>query len=221
VRFGDLRRVTPFSRVWGYDRGGPIDRYYIESFLASHSTDIRGVVVEAGDAIYTKMFGADRVIRSDVLHVSEGNPQATIVADLTRADRIPSETFDCIILTQTLQLIYDVRAALATTWRILKPGGVLLATVPGISQIDHHEWRDSWNWAFTTVSVRRMLEEIFAPQAVEVDAHGNVLAAVAFLHGLGVNELGKRELDYHDPDYQLLITIRAVRAESSAAAAPR
>ncbi len=29
---GDLNRLTPFSKEFGYDRGGPVDRYYIENF---------------------------------------------------------------------------------------------------------------------------------------------------------------------------------------------
>src|SRR5215218_7850047 len=28
------RHVTPVSREWGFDRGTPVDRYYVECFLA-------------------------------------------------------------------------------------------------------------------------------------------------------------------------------------------
>jgi SAM-dependent methyltransferase len=190
VRFGDLRRLKPISRVFGFDRGLCIDRYYIENFLAKHAEDIRGHVLEIGDDTYTRRFGGDRVARSDVLHVQEGNPKATIVADLTCADSIPSDTFDCIIFTQTLQFIYDVRAAIRHLYRILKPGGVLLATFPGISQISRYDM-DRWGdyWRFTTLSARRLFEEVFPPGNVTVRAYGNVLAAVAFLHGLSAEEL--------------------------------
>src|SRR6185369_10438072 len=149
-------------------------------------------------------FGGDRVTQADVLHVSEDNPQATIIADLASADHIPSGTFDCIILTQTLHLIYDVRAALATLHRILKPGGVLLATVPGITQIDHFDWGGSWYWAFTALSAQRLLSEVFPATNIEVETHGNVLAATAFLQGIALEELRKSELDYNDPDYQVI-----------------
>src|SRR5262249_50617631 len=107
VRFGSLRRTAPISRAFGKDRGLPIDRYYIEQFLAAKAADIRGHVLEVGYDIYTHKFGGDRITRSDVLHVTQGNPKATIVADLTCADHIRPDTFDCIILTQTLQFIYD------------------------------------------------------------------------------------------------------------------
>lgn len=212
VHFGSLRRVTPISRSWGFDRGLPVDRYYIEGFLARFSRDIRGRVLEVGDNSYTKRFGGSLVTHSDVLHVKEGNPNATIIADLTRADHIESETFDCIILTQTLHLIYDTRSAIRTLHRILKPGGVLLATFPGISQIDHHEWGGSWYWSFTMLSARRIFEEVFSEPTVEVESHGNVFAALSFLHGLATEELEPAELDHRDPDYQVLIAVRAIKS---------
>lgn len=211
VRFGDLRRFTPVSRVFGFDRGTPVDRYYIEGFLARNATDIQGRVLEVGDDAYTRRFGGNRVTQRDVLHVSSQNPKATIVADLAAADHIPSDTFDCVVLTQTLHLIYDVRAALSTVCRILKPGGVLLATVPGISQIDHYDWGESWYWSFTNRSATRLLEEVFSANNVEVETHGNVLAATAFLHGIALEELRNDELDYEDPDYQVTIAVRAVK----------
>jgi SAM-dependent methyltransferase len=215
LRFGDLRRLTPISRHFGYERGGPVDRYYIEKFLERHAADVRGRVLEIGDDSYTRRFGGDHVTVRDVLHVEEGNPVATFVGDLAAADHIPSAAFDCIILTQTLHLIYDVRAAIRTVGRILKPGGVVLATVPGISQISADEWAESWHWAFTIRAVQKLFAEIFPAQNIQVEAHGNVLAAISFLHGLAVTELRQEELDHTDPHYQLLITIRAIAPEAA------
>jgi glycosyltransferase involved in cell wall biosynthesis/SAM-dependent methyltransferase len=214
VDFGSLRRLAPISRKWGKDRGGPpIDRYYIERFLAAHAADIRGRVLEVGDDTYTRRFGTDAVERRDVLHALPGNPQATIVADLAGGgDELPAAAFDCVILTQVLQMIGDPAAAVRTVHRILRPGGVVLATVPGISQVsrwDMESWGDYWR--FTTLSARRLFEAGFPPEMVSVAPHGNVLAAIAFLHGLAAPELRGEELDHQDPDYQVLITVRAVR----------
>jgi SAM-dependent methyltransferase len=213
VNFGSLRRLTPISREFGYDRGLPVDRYYIENFLTRQAQDVQGRVLEIGDATYTVRFGGDRVTKSDVLHVVEGNPKATIVGDLTQADNIPSEAFDCVILTQTLHLLYDMRTALANLYRILKPRGVLLVTVPGISQVVKCDWGSDWCWSLTVQSARTLFEEFFPKNNVEVETHGNVLAAIAFLQGLAVEELTKEELDYQDDEYQVLIHVRAVKPE--------
>ena len=216
VRWGTLRRPTPVSRLFGFDRGQSIDRYYIEGFLARQAADIRGHVLEVADAAYTTQFGGDRVTRSDVLHVVDGNPQATIVGNLETGEGIPEDTFDCMILTQTLPFIYDVKAAIAQCHRALKSGGVLLATFPGISQISRHDM-DRWGdyWRFTDLSARRLFEEAFAPGQVTIATHGNVLAAVAYLHGLAAEELKSAELDVVDPDYQVSITLRAVKTEDT------
>lgn len=215
IDFGNLRRVTPISQVFGFDRGKCVDRYYIESYLGLQTDDIQRDVLEIGDDTYTRKFGANRVDNSEVLHIWQDNQKATMVADLTNGENIPSNTFNCIILTQTLSHIYDVKAALRTLIRILKPGGVLLATMPGISQISRYDM-DRWGdyWRFTTLSARRLFEEVFPASNVTVKAYGNVLTAIAFLHGLAAEELNQEELDYSDPDYEVLI---AVRAEKPAA----
>ena len=213
VRFGSLRRLKPISPYWGTERGQPIDRYYIEQFLADHAADIQGHVLEIGDDTYTRMFGSDRVTEANVLHVAEQKSKVTIIGDLTKGDHIPSNSFDCIILTQTLQAIYDVSAALRTVHRILKPGGITLTTVPGISKVSRYDM-DRWGyyWSFTSQSIRKLFEDFFPAENIQVETHGNVLASIAFLHGLSSKELKQKELNTLDPDYELLITIRAQKS---------
>ncbi|MGQ3685781.1 MAG: glycosyltransferase [Candidatus Loosdrechtia sp.] len=211
IDFGSLRRLTPISRWFGYNRGNPIDRYYIEHFLAGNANYIRGRVLEIGDDSYTRKYGGINVTIRDVLNISDSIPGTTIVGDLSCADHIPSETFDCMILTQTLHIIYNFREALQTIYRILKPGGVVLATFPGISQISIDQWSKYWCWGFTTLSAQKMFIEVFPEENVSVHAFGNVFATTAFLYGLSVQELQSNELDYRDPDYELLITVRAIK----------
>ena len=211
-RWGNLRRLTPISRTFGHDRGTPVDRYYIERFLRERAADIRGRVLEVGGRDYTQKFGGTEVTQSDVLHAVSGNPPATLVGDLATGAGIPQEAFDCLILTQTLHVIYDVPSAIAHAHVALKPRGVLLATLPGISQISRYDM-DRWGdyWRFTSLSAARLFAEVFTQENVAVETYGNVLAAVAFLHGVAAQELQQAELDYCDPDYQLLLVVRAVK----------
>ncbi len=213
VDLGDLRRPEPISRQFGFDRGLPIDRYYIERFLEAQARHIRGRTLEVGDDTYTRRFGGNRIVHSDVLHVPPGNPEATVIADLTDGTGIASGSFDCIILTQTLHLIFDVQAAIATLHRILAPGGVVLATVPGISQIDRGRWRDTWFWSFTVPSMTRLFGEHFGYANVEVSYAGNALAAVAFLEGLATDELREDELLVLDDAYPVCVAVRAFKTD--------
>jgi len=206
------RRLAPLSRKFGADRGLPIDRYYIERFLSRYSEDIRGCVLEVEDASYTRRFGGNRVIRSEVLHARSDNPAATIVGDLATGEAIPRNSFDCVILTQTLQFIYDLPSAILHTHAMLQRGGVLLATMPGISQISRYDM-DRWGdyWRFTSLSARRLFEEIFGESHVSVEICGNLLTSTAFLCGLSTEDMRPAELDWCDEDYQMVITVRAVR----------
>lgn len=212
VRMGTLRRLSPVSPCFGFDRGQPIDRYYIEAFLADNSAAIHGHVLEIGDDEYSRRFGASRVTRQDVLHIEPGFPGATLIADLANAPHLPSEQFDCIVLTQTLHYIFDLDAALATLHRILKPGGTLLATLPGISRLctDQAD-KKSDCWRFTVASAHRLFARHFELPLTSVASHGNVLSAVAFLQGLATHELHRHELDHYDPNFPVTITVSAVR----------
>lgn len=211
---GTMRRLTPISRLWGADRGTPVDRYYIECFLESHRADVRGRVLEVKDSGYTRRFGRD-VSVADVLDVYSANPQATVVADLAAADAIPPDSYDCFLLTQTLQFIVEPRAALSHAWRILRPGGVLLATVPTVSRVIREFDYLSDYWRFTPAACSTLFSERFGATAVTVRGRGNVLASIAFLTGMAAEELSGRELESDDPDFPLLVTIRAVKSGSA------
>lgn len=201
------------SRDWGFDRGKPIDRHYIERFLAGRADDVHGRVLEIDTARYTRAFGGDRVRRSDVLALDPDRAGATLTGDLADGSSLPSEAFDCAIVTQTLQLIYHVGVAVEVLHRILKPGGVALVTVPGISKMTVGE-DDSWGycWGFTSRSARLLFDEHFSEGRVEVETFGNVLTAAAFLHGVAAEELRPEELEHHDPEYEVVVAVRAQRA---------
>jgi SAM-dependent methyltransferase len=209
VRWGDLRNLQPICPQFGFSRGKPVDRHYVEAFLADHAGDVSGHVLEIKDAGYTRQFGGSRLVRSDVLDINPDNRDATIVADLNDPAALKGETFDCVIFTQTLQFFLEPARALRHLHGSLKPGGVLLMTVPGITPVRS---RDAWYWSFTEATVKSLLGELFAPADTVVCSYGNLVTATAFLQGLCAAELSQRELAASDPAYPLLIGARAVKA---------
>jgi SAM-dependent methyltransferase len=212
---GQLRRVTPIARDFGYGRGGPVDRYYIEAFLDRHRADVRGRTLEIGDNAYTLRYGDDRVTNSEVLHANDSNPDATYVGDLVDGSLLPPNAFDCIILTQTLHIIYDFGAALQSIDRALKPGGVVLLTVPGITNVDPGEWSPTWSYSFTPYALRQMFAEFLTDVEVDINSYGNVLTATAFLHGLSSADLNDEELQYHEIEYSIVHTARILKVSST------
>ena len=197
--------VEPVSRLFGFDRGTPIDRYYIEGFLDRNRHCIQGRVLEIGDNGYTIKYGTG-VTHSDVLNAVPSQ-NATIVGDLASGKNIPEDLFDCIIMTQTIQCIYDVKSALRNAVSALKPGGTLLITASGISQISRYDM-DRWGefWRFTDRSLKQILSGIVSQENIQVESFGNVAVAKAFLDGLALEELTNDILDYYDKDYQVVLT---------------
>jgi SAM-dependent methyltransferase len=227
ARFGAMHRPRPVSDDWGFDRGQPVDRWYVNDFYARFAGaeayalgDIRGRVVEVGGDEYASKYAApDRPgapTSIDVLHVSAANPGATIVGDLTTGEGIPERAFDCVICAQTLHVLYDVHAAIASLHAALADGGVALVTVPGITRScipDRDHWGDFWR--FTTQGAARAFEDVFGAGNVRVETYGNLLTAMGFLQGMAAEEFSDWELRLRDPDFEVIIGIRAQRPASA------
>lgn len=214
VVFQDMTRIRPISGSFGFDRGAPIDRYYIEKFLQKNSDLVRGQVLEIGESHYSKLYGGGRVEKYEVLHATPDNPDATIIGDLTDWRTLPENGIDCFICTQTFNFLFDVQKAVGGAHHLLKPGGVILATMAGLCQISRYDM-DRWGdyWRFTTASAQKLFEGVFGEEVV-IECYGNVLAATALLQGVAVEDLPNPALlDDHDPDYQVIIGVVAKKSE--------
>jgi len=211
---GQLRATVPIARAYGFDRGKPVDRFFIERYLQSQAPVIQGRVLEIGDNEYTLLYGGDRVGQSDILHFDAKNPKATFIGDLSCCEHIPDGLFDCLILTQTLHLIYDIRAALGHVHRLLKPGGALIATFPGMSQISDEDWGPTWCWGWSPGQTESLLGQAFPGGEITVETLGNRFAGVAFLHGLVTEELDQARLLDTDGACNFLVGAVARRAAS-------
>jgi hypothetical protein len=208
---GTLRSLEPVSRQFGFDRGTPIDRVYIDHFMKTHSDAITGDVLEVGDNQYTKKYGK-KLNRSVVLR-GKASGSESYDGDLTNPETLePIGQFDCIIATQVLNFIFDVPAAVNGLHLLLRKGGIGLFTVAGLSQISRYDF-DRWGdyWRFTTLSAQRVFDIQFGTGKTEVRPYGNVLAATGFIQGMAAEEFTHEELFHVDPDYQIMIAIKVVK----------
>jgi len=200
--------TKPISKVFGLDRGLPIDRYYIEKFLAENKQFIKGVTLEIAESTYTKKFGEEKVKKALVFNVKKDRSKADIIGNLATGEGIKENLVDCFIMTQTIPFIYDIHSAVKNAVKILKPGGSLLVTVPGITQISRYDM-SRWGqyWSFTDLSLRKLFEEVVPASCINIKTYGNVKVAAYFLYGFAKHELTQEELEYHDPNYQLIIGV--------------
>lgn len=202
------KSMDPISMKFGFDRGLPIDRYYIEQFLEHSTQYIQGVCLEVHDDAYLKRYGNNRVTKTDILDIDTTNHLATVYGDLQQLNNIPENSYDCLIITQTFGLIPDVRSAVRECWRILKPGGTILASFSMAGPLREQEPK---HWHFTPLSVKTMFEEVFPQEKVTVSSYGNLLVMQSFLAGFAAQELAQQELDHIDPWYPLIISLVATK----------
>jgi SAM-dependent methyltransferase len=205
------RGVAPVSRTFGYERGQPIHRFYIDQFFDDHARVIRGRCLEFQDAGYVRRYGRDKPTHIDVLDLHDDNPDATIVADLTKPNTVPSGSFDCIVCVHVLHLVYEADLLTKELHRLLAPGGALLVAVPGASMIDP-DWTEYRRW--TGLGVETLLQQFFRPEDITVETYGNSLAAAAELRGLASDEIAPWELRAKDDLFQVEVCAVAVKPDA-------
>lgn len=198
-------KLHSFS-VDGSEFGTPIDRFYIEKFLKENKSYIHGTVMEVQDNRYTVKFG-EQVKESIICHVKGWNGARKV--NFESGEGIEQNMVDCLICTQTLQFIFDQKKALKNIYKMLKPGGCALISVPGIKPISIFHSRN-WGeyWSYTAQTMIKLCSEVATEDHYEVQAYGNVKVATAFLYGLSIEEMDKADLEYVDPVYPLTVVAK-------------
>lgn len=207
LQLGDFARRTPISQDCGGERGTPVDRYYSNRFLASHASDIAGRVLELGDGDNAGRLGGNRVESATVLPTGPDTSVGAALDELVASHR---ETFNCILLPQQLHRLGDVAVAIRLVHALLAPGGIVLATIPGIGPADPGDAHLA-SFGFTLRSARQAFSEVFSGTCVSATAEGNVLSSLTLMHGLASSELTDEELSHRDPDYDVMLGVRAWR----------
>ena len=200
--WGNLRRVRPFSNHYGFDRGTPVDRYYLDRFLASHAQFVRGDVLEIQTPSYVIKYGTDIRLSHSVDIEPRFTP--TYLCDLAAADIIPSDRYDCFLLPNTLCVLRDIRSCMRHMLRVVKPGGVVLASTAAMGPLQG-DGMDFWR--MSAQGWRELAKETWEGHDWRIEGHGNCLTMVAATLGLAQEELTLGELEYQDDRYPVLVTL--------------
>lgn len=215
LRALQLRRLEPLAG--GRQRGEPIIRHYWERFLDAHREDLRGRCLEIGATQTLRRYAGAAMSHAEAMDLAPRDGVA-VVADLSRADAVPADTYDCFVVPFTMHLIYDVEAALHHAVRILKPGGVLLVNFPCVDYyfargLDMGTGRPLFVfWWFTPIQVENLLRRVgLTSESFELSAYGNLFARVAYQMNLPADELTRAERDHQDAGHPLILCARIVK----------
>jgi SAM-dependent methyltransferase len=192
VQLGDLGGVEPVSRDCARERGTPVDAYFEARFFEKHAADLHGSVL--------------RLDTSDPAWEGGVEPGA----DWARVLGSDAGSRDAVVCRGVLESAADPVAAVRTLRQLLRPGGVLLVALCGMGVCSR---RDEALWRFTPASAARLFDEGFEP--VRVASFGNVRAAAACVQGIAAEEIGNENLAITDPDYPVVVGVRAVRTRDS------
>ena len=202
--------ADPLSDDYGFGRGQPLDRRYIEEFLSHHRDAISGSVLEVGDPRYSKQFGQGRVAATTVVDIDPSNPGATLVADLNEPGSLPADAFDCIILTETLHLLAWPEVCLVNCETALRSGGCLLLTVPALKRQSPRRPESDF-WRFTPAGLDLLLRRNWHGP-FSVSSFGNLRVCVGFLLAHVVEDFPEEDFVLNDPRFPLTVAAHAVRS---------
>lgn len=203
--------TKPLSQWYGFDRGIPLDRYYIENFINDNKASIQGTCLELLNDNYILKFGENRVSNKIILDIDKNNKNANLISDLRNLKELKDNTVDCIILTQVLQFIDDTNSAISECYRILKPNGILLATLPSISRIDDTSGVNGDYWRFTMASAQFLFEKKFRKENLKINSLGNAKIGIYFYAGLSQEDTSIKLLSKNDENFPLIICVRATK----------
>ena len=131
--------------------------------------------------------------------------------DLRNMPEIKNDAYDCVILTHVLSFIDEPASAIKECHRILKPGGTVLVTLPVTGRMDGRAPENDY-WSFKTASAKYLFGKFFTDENLEIKSYGNVLSGLGHWIGMAQEELTKKELDYIDPRFPIVITVRAIKS---------
>lgn len=210
IDWGNLRRLQPFSSNYGFDRGRSVERPLLEDFLKKNSHLIRGRVIELLDGQYARKFGNGDVTKLEILDIDVSNARATLIADLGEPESLPARSYDCFILTQTLNLVRNVDVALRNAWHSLDDGGALLVSVASLARLTTSDSLSDY-WRFTPHGLEELIHKNLGSVDVTVQGYGNVLVSIASLLGLSAEDLTQDELFTNDAHYPLISCARVMK----------
>lgn len=195
------------SNDFGFSRGTPIDRYYMNNFFLKNSTYIFNNVLEFGDDYYFKKFCKHENSSCDIFTSTldkRNDNVKRIHGDLTKIAPIYFAKYDCIICTNVLNFIFDTKAAISGISNMLKSGGICIVTLAGfsthISRYDYDRWGDYWR--FNDLSAIKLFENDF--DIIFIKNYGNVYSAIAQMSGFCVEELEVEKVNEIENDYVMI-----------------
>lgn len=195
LNWGDLRRGKPFCNEFGFERGTPIDRYYLDKFISSIRHLVKGKVVEIGGALSNReQYGFENTSTYDAVDLLS-SPFVNICGDIHESNLLKPDYYDTILLFNVLEHCHTPQKVVDNIHNWLASSGYCLAIVPNAQRI-HNNPGDYWR---ILPDGMKTLFQNFAK--VQVTTYGSPTSLIASYMGIAAQELTHDELTEINPLY--------------------
>ena len=203
VRFGDFGRLWPFSQRFGFDRGAPVDRYYLQQFVRSIRPIVRGRCLEIGGSLKNNWFYRFDVDEFRTLELEQSKRADDLVGDAADPGVLDPASWDSILAFHVLEHCPNPFAVVSNMCAWLKAGGHACIVVPCAQRVHNHPGD---YWRFMPDGLRVLFRDF---SEVDVSTYGNPLTVVSNYVGLSHTELVAEDMDAVHPDYPVLACVVA------------
>jgi SAM-dependent methyltransferase len=187
-------KLLPISTDFGWSRGTPVGRHYVNKFVAEMATGLGGTVLEFGESRYKACFKT--VQQYQVIDVVPG-PSVDYVCDIHDVSSVPEHYFDVIVCTQVLEHVERPVDALRQLHKLLKHDGHLICTVPFLAHI-HYVPTDFYRFSIDAICSALGTAGF---QVLEARNSGNALVTLGSLLGYAAEDFRSKEMEVVDNVY--------------------
>lgn len=187
-------KLLPISSDFGWSRGTPVGRYYVNKFVAEKAARLGGTILEFGESRYKACFKTVHCYQ--VIDVFPG-PSVDYVCDIHDVSSVPEHHFDVIVCTQVLEHVERPVDALRQLHKLLKQDGHLICTVPFLAHI-HYVPTDFYRFSIDAICSAL---EIAGFEVLEARNSGNALVTLGSLLGFCAEDFDEKEMSVVDGIY--------------------
>ena len=205
INLGSFANGKPFCHEFGYTRGTPIDRVFLDVFIDTIRDQVYGATLEIGGRKEDKsLYRFQNAEPFETLDVEAGSG-ADHVGDAHCITLFRPGSWDSILAFNVLEHCERPWIVVSNFLYWLRPGGMAFCVVPNAQRL-HRGPRDYWRILPDAAS------SLFSDfEEVTILRYGNLLTSQAAMSGIAAEEL-HYAMAYSDRDYPTVTCISARKA---------